>query len=632
MKLTRILAVSTLLLSGLIASTTHVTAAETPFDDNQVPIGNHPDLGSLHIMSDDTIEEAVVDPPSMLTISSATSTSGFCTSADNAVCQGNNDLWFVAHLPQCDTATTTDCIESISATTNNSQPENGTFDRYFPDQGPQSFTGKPSIQLPSGRAPSIWKIPGAPHVAGDEYAVVARLRGSTSRRKAASFQLALTPVSLKTDADTSNDYELPRWIEPGRPGGPASDRGLFRCAYWGEDGSCMLSRSFPANTSFSVTVRLAVEPSGWLHGRINDPTISFTKDGEDTVVKVTASPVQVPAFQVAKQYNEFPEAVQKAFAVDGPYGPGGSRRPQGQYKTDPAERNAEYAIVSYEDKAFEQLELMTPVIEDKAGWAPYMWRVRTLSDDEMNKAGKCLTSGDGVKGIVTTNATVYGSGPPAFNTETKSLDYKVAAPHYTRTGEEFQGAYHLIMRSSVARCFYNFTPASVKAEISVIKSEGKSAAVTTSVKESGGWLRLSATGFTHSAPVVRAVLSQDPEPATVAEPAPTAEPAAAAPAVTAPVVTAPVVTAPVVVKAKGLTTAAKKTVTNKSLAKAAGIAVPKNSKITLSMSKKYAKQCKLSKTSVRTLKKGKCVVKVTVATTVKKKTKKTSKNVTITVR
>jgi hypothetical protein len=600
MKLARILAVSTLLLSGLVASTTHVTSAETPFDDNQVPIEDRSMNGSLHIISDDTLEEEVVDPPSMLTISSATSTSGFCTSADNAVCQGNNDLWFVAHLPQCDTATTTDCIASVSAAVNSGQPENGTFDRYFPDQGPQSFSGKPSIQLPSGRAPSIWKIPGAPHAAGDEYAVVARLRGSTSRRKAASFQLALTPVSLKTDADTRDNYELPKWTQPGRLGGTAADRGQFRCAYWGESGSCMLSRSFSANTTFSVTVRLAVEPSGWLHGRINDPTISFTKDGDNTVVKVTATPVQVPAFQVGRQYSEFPENVQKAFAVDGPYGTGGSRQQGGAERPNPAERNAEYNISSYKDQSFGQLDLLTPVIEDKAGWAPYMWRVRTLSDGEMNKAGKCLTTGDGVKGIVTTNATVYGSGPPAFNDNEKSLDYKVAAPHYTRTGDEFKGAYHLIMRSDVARCFYNFTDAPVSAEISVIEAEGKTSTVSTSLGEIDGWLKLSATGFTHSAPIVRAKLTQARVPA--------------------------------VVKAKGLTTAAKKTVTTKSLAKVAGLKVPKNSKITLSMSKKYAKQCKLSKTSVRTLKKGKCVVKVTVATTVKKKTKKTSKNVTITVR
>ena len=453
------LALPALLVSTLvIGASSSAGAAETTFDDNQVPIENRAENGSLHIISDDTIEEEVVDPPSMLTTSSATGSTGFCTSADDGACSGNNDLSFAAHLPKCDTTITTDCISGVSATAIGGKQVSATFDRYFPDRGPQSFTGKPSMQLPSGRAPSVWKIPGAPHAAGDEYAVVARLRGNTSRRKAASFQIVLTPVSLKSDADTSGDYQMPVWLQPGRMAGPASDRGLFRCAFWGENGSCLLSRAFPSQTTFSVTVRLAVEPSGWLHGRINDPSITFTKDGKDTVVKVTASPVQVPAFQVGKQYSQFSEAVQKAFAVNGPYGSGGTRQPGGQERTDPNLRNAEYTIASYKDQSFAQLDLMTPVIQDKAGWAPYMWRVRTLSDEEMTKAGECLNTGDGVKGIVTTNASIYGSGPPAFNTKTKTLNYKVAAPHYEKDGvTEFKGVYNLIVRDDIAECFYGFS-------------------------------------------------------------------------------------------------------------------------------------------------------------------------------
>ena len=96
--------------------------------------------------------------------------------------------------------------------------------------------------------------------------------------------------------------------------------------------------------------------------------------------------------------------------------------------------------------------------------------------------------------------------------------------------------------------------------------------------------------------------------------------------------TATKVAAPVAKISRSITSKTKRTLSGTSLAKSAGLALPKKAKITLSMSKKYAKQCKLSTTSVRTLKKGKCVVKVTVVTTVKKKTKKTSKNVTVVVK
>lgn len=574
--------------------------------------------GSLHIISDDSLEREVVDAPSMLSTNSSSATT-FCTSAENGICASQTDLGFVAHLPQCDSTETTDCIVGVTATPKSGTQSSATFDRYFPNLGPQSYTGKPSIKLPTGRAPSVWKIAGAPHVGGDEYAVVARLRGSTGNRKAASFQLAITAVTVKTNADTSNTYEPPSWTQPGRLVGPASDRGLFRCAYWGNNGACLLSRPFPVDVSYSVTVRLATEPAGWLHGRINDPTISFTKDGENTLVKVTAAPVQVPAFQSGKAYSEFPATVQKAFAVDGPYGTGGSRQPGGAERTDPTLRNAEYSLVSYDDKAFEQIALMTDVISDKAGWAPWIWRVRTLSDGEMNKAGKCLTTGDGVKGIVTTNATIYGSGPPSFNATTGSLDYKVAAPHYTRTGDDFKGAYNLIMRSDVARCFYNFTSAPVKADISVIEAAGTVGKATTSIKEENGWLTLSASGFLHSAPTVRAKLSQDAVTTTTLAPTTST---------TTTSTTTTVYVPPELAKQTGIQTKVKKTISGASLAKSVSLSIPKKAKITVTMASKYSKKCKVLGTSIKTLAKGTCVVKVTVTTTAKKKT---SKNVTITV-
>ena len=620
-KLSHLIVISSLALGGFAASSSTVTAADVVFDDNQVPILDRSMDGSLHIISDDSLEEQVADPPSMLSQNSGTATT-FCKNADDGICAGQSDLWYFAHLPQCDSTETTDCIVSVAATPKSGTQTSATFNRYFPDEGPQSYTGKPSLKLPTGRAPSVWKIPGAPHAGGDEYAVVARLQGNTGNRKAASFQLALTPVTVKADAYTGSDYKPANWITPGRMAGPAADRGLFRCAYWGDNGACLLSRPFPADVSYSITVRLAVEPAGWMHGRINDPTISFTKDGDNTLVKVTASPVQVPAFQSGKPYSEFPATVQKAFAVDGPYGTGGSRQPGGAERTNPALRNAEYSLVAYEDKAFEQLALMTDVISDKAGWAPWIWRVRTLSNDEMAKAGKCVTTGDGVKGIVTTNASVYGSGPPVFNTSTSSLDYKVAAPHYTRTGDVFKGAYNLIMRSDVARCFYNFTSAPVKAEISVTEQDGATSTAITSLSESDGWLKLSASGFTHSAPTVRAKLTQE-TPATT-----TIAPTTTAPATTTTL--APVqVIVPSVAKATGLTAKAKKTVSGTSLLKSAGLKLPKKAKISLVVAAKYKKLCKVSGTSLRTLAAGKCVVKVTVTTSTKKKT---SKSVTVTIK
>jgi len=439
--------------ASLVSAPSSPVRGADAFDDNQVPILNMAGEGDLHIFADEAFQMTTAEAPSMLALGTADNTS-FCADADSGVCAGKPNLWFYAHLPVCDGTEKVDCIVSLSATGSGTTDSPGTFKRYFPAGGATNFPGKPSMKLPTGKSPGVWSIPGAPHEGGTDYALSVRFDGGTENRAGATMQMVLTAVSLKTDADTSSEYEMPKWVQPGRQGGPASDRGKFRCAYWGESGSCLLSRPFPSDTRFTVKVRLAVEPSGWLHGRIADPSISFTKTADAVDVTVTAAPVQVPAFRIARKHLEFPQAIQRDFGPGGKYGYAGSRGQGAAELTDLTKRNAEYNVVSYRAQSFGQLEDVTGLIEDKASYAPWVWSVRTLTGEEMRTAGKCLTTGDGVKGIVTTNATVYGSGPPALSSDGKTLDYRIAAPHYTRTGAVFEGQYNLAVRSDVADCLY----------------------------------------------------------------------------------------------------------------------------------------------------------------------------------
>lgn len=67
----------------------------------------------------------------------------------------------------------------------------------------------------------------------------------------------------------------------------------------------------------------------------------------------------------------------------------------------------------------------------------------------------------------------------------------------------------------------------------------------------------------------------------------------------------------------------KQTVTSSKLTKSAGLVVPKGSKVSLSVSSKQKKVCKVVGTSVKTIAKGTCSVKVVVMTKSKKKTSKT---------
>jgi precorrin-6B methylase 2 len=138
--------------------------------------------------------------------------------------------------------------------------------------------------------------------------------------------------------------------------------------------------------------------------------------------------------------------------------------------SDPLQSNAIAGSRVYSEAAFNELKLLTNFIKDKATVLTSQWRVRTLSNSEMFSAGSCIKDATGVTGIVTTNSLLYSEGPPTFNTETKTLNYKVASPHYEKDGvTEFKGTYNLTVRDDIAECLYGFSktlaaPSAVYAE------------------------------------------------------------------------------------------------------------------------------------------------------------------------
>ena len=62
------------------------------------------------------------------------------------------------------------------------------------------------------------------------------------------------------------------------------------------------------------------------------------------------------------------------------------------------------------------------------------------------------------------------------------------------------------MRSETARCLYGFTNDTVRAEIRVTSEDGVDQTVSTSLAESGVWLRLSARNFQFSRPTIQVTL------------------------------------------------------------------------------------------------------------------------------
>ena len=130
-----------------------------------------------------------------------------------------------------------------------------------------------------------------------------------------------------------------------------------------------------------------------------------------------------------------------------------------------------------------ELKLWLATAHDKATANPSDWSIRSVNSNELSGANNCFSDKTKLTGIVTTNATQYSAGPPTYNSQSGSLEYQVASPHFDFQGAVFKGTYDLIMGSDVVRCVYGFSKTPIKAEISVIGSDGNTEVATTSVAE-----------------------------------------------------------------------------------------------------------------------------------------------------
>jgi hypothetical protein len=293
-----------------------------------------------------------------------------------------------------------------------------------------------------------------------------------------------------------------------------------------DNGTCAKRQSFPQGFTFGVKVRLQQKLSGWLHGRIYNPNVSILMNAkQEQIIEVSASPVMVPVVGEWFRWENLTADIQK-YILDGKVQGG-----QGWHETKSLTTGNFQEIISTSgQKSMDTLALWIPQIQDKASATQSTWTFYTLPQWELTNSNACIKDADDLVGFVTTNAAAYSAGPPTFNTELKSLDYKVMAPHYTAKGEVFKGTYDLKIRGSIARCIYGFNESPIQASISILADDGTMQVATQTVSEKAGWLSLSANGFTYSSPTISAKLTQkDPEPVVVAPsatPTPTPSPVA----------------------------------------------------------------------------------------------------------
>ena len=464
-----------------------------------------------------------------------------CTSTGDPACSKSNFFKYNSILKFCTSPTDLDCIVSVSAVDDNGNSSAGAFSKYTVENHMNAYPADPKLGIPAGDMPSIWSIPTAPHASGSDYAVVAAFNGDAvvndSNGGIANFmQISIIPTVLK-DFGKGRQSIAEGWSQaaPGifydycttwqqtstRLGADCNHVNGPACVLPTKDqGICYGEEAFGANQRFNVQLRLSKEPSGWMHGRMIDPSITITKNsGSGINLSVTAGATNVPMVYQNAAWDSLPANVKNLWVdcfkdqrLCGEYNFYRGMATPPKFDTlnslpGQSQINVLQYINPFGEIPLNIMSAIAPTIGDKSNAQSSTWSVRTLSSLEMKGADSCITGTPGIKGIVTTNSVTYSAGPPAF--KDGYLNYKVASPHFTPDGKTaFKGNYSLVMRSDVARCLYGFSKAPISATISVLSTEGTNDVATSVTGEKNGWISLSANNFQFSSPVIQVKFSQ----------------------------------------------------------------------------------------------------------------------------
>jgi hypothetical protein len=429
----------------------------------------------------------------------------FCSSVDDVPCAGSDRLKYYALFPPCIKDVDIDCIESVYAIPDGSPAKiQGNFLKYMPEKVARPYKADAKYGIPQGGNAGLWQIPGVKHKGGGEdYAVIVSLVGDIDKKNSSGpdlgeLRVVILPQTIVRNVGYKANIANMRENENTGTKNVAIDhpgsQNFEPCAIV-EDGACALRQGFPDDVQFGISVRFSKVLPGWLHGRISSPQINYQVKSYGTFIEMQGYATKVPVLGgwVVKDASnsEQLDAIKRDYWLpnQGSMGfPGASG-----------------------DNSVNSLSAWAKLFKDSAVAYPSQWIFYNLPEYQMQSSNQCIRNSATLAGFVTTNSTTYAAGPPVFNSDTQSLDYKVASPHYLKDGSVFKGEYNLYIDSKVARCIYKFSSAPISASVSIVNESGEAKVATTVMTERGGWLHLSAAGFTFSSPTLRVKLSQAAE-------------------------------------------------------------------------------------------------------------------------
>ncbi len=363
------------------------------------------------------------------------------------------------------------------------------------------FDANPDLNIPLGGQPSLWSNPFSNDpTTGLLVSASGDMRKELPDIATAPYSMRSFTAGIVSYQEKNGDYQ-PITVIPPVPTNTFSSFDTTQvpveCA-WSDKGLCGVSTAFPGIKTITLKLRLQNNLTGWLAGRLDEPTISVTKFSDtQNILSVTGKPsvvAQVSAHTLAASATQEMKDLSVQNLGD------------------------EYASFRI-DKLVPLLNAYKAITKDTATKLIPTW---SFNDGFGPSTNNCLKSSNEFVGLVTTNATALQFEPPSF--ENGSLNYVIAAPHFQPTGQPYEGTYSLNIKSTAARCLYNFTNAPISATVTVLNEGGDTAITTSALTESDGWLKLNISGIHFSNPTIRIQLKQEvvaPTPSASATPTPT---------------------------------------------------------------------------------------------------------------
>lgn len=487
-----------------------------------------------------------------------TSTSSLCADLSESSCPRSNSGSVDASLVlgKCESDADIGCIEGIQASLAGGNLADLTFVESVVTNLP-SIPQNSELNTPRGEFPSLWRSPTG------EFYLVKFLTGFSFSMKNGKLEKGgiTTDLSISRTQLIAGTYGQP-WIRPiPKIEDPTRDTIAWNTGTCGARNfssltTCYQTIPFEAQTRIKATVRLPKSVSGWMNGRIGNPTISSsaTPNGQmQYQIEGDISPTYIAGGVVPATAPSELLSQQLRFL---PLGSTSSRDPAGSIGFFTA---------------------LNQFIGSKALASQNLWMVKSNSNINPVYAGangtnNCMQQISGFVGIVSTNAAAYDAQPPAWDSVNGILSYNVASPHFDENGIEAVGNYSLAIPPLVAQCLYGDSalPASVPVEVGYTDATTPITQRVTITRDEN-WIRFSATGFHFSSPVIKVKLGYGS-------------------------------------KSKARITSKLRTQSLTSLASLAKLKVTKGAKLTGAVSDTSKSTCSLSKKTLTRKKKGLCQI------------------------